>query len=343
MRHLQPPPSLYRLPSRVISAFGGVCCVLVLWLVPSLAAAKENPGGIDRTVECSFECWRHGYEVNVIRIGPPGGSHEIQIVKTYRKTYADESRTRALLGNPGLGSAAYNSRVKRMASYSSLGNSWDQGWCNWDRMPVEGQVNLVLVDNPGDFVGGEVKVGQIICETATLDGLVGMYNSSAEPLSQIPPCGKEGCLPLDKPKDGPQGSHHHGPLGYIPANQEGPADELSWLEEKAKISPLDPPAAGSAASGSADPEAGCDDGSWSAWLDRDGPGGSGDYETLRDHFAAGDACEAPSAVQCRTVAGVPWQQAGEVYSCKAASGGLCLNDDQVGEAGCSDYEVRFCC
>ncbi len=83
-------------------------------------------------------------------------------------------------------------------------------------------------------------------------------------------------------------------------------------------------------------------GSWSAWLNRDGPSGSGDYETLKELRAQHAVCLAPKAIQCRTVKGKKdWQAAGQVVTCSARTGGVCVNSKNRG--GCRDYEVRFLC
>jgi len=82
---------------------------------------------------------------------------------------------------------------------------------------------------------------------------------------------------------------------------------------------------------------------WSKWLDRDRPGGSGDYEPLAKHVGDGAVCAAPTAVECR-VAGeeISYEKAGEVYSCTIDKGGRCRNDEQP-DGKCKNYEVRFLC
>jgi len=80
---------------------------------------------------------------------------------------------------------------------------------------------------------------------------------------------------------------------------------------------------------------------WTPWLNRDAPGGSGDFETLANFVAAGQACANPTAVECKTLGGVNWSQTGEVYSC-TLSGGTCLNASQP-DGSCQDYQVRFLC
>jgi hypothetical protein len=38
---------------------------------------------------------------------------------------------------------------------------------------------------------------------------------------------------------------------------------------------------------------------WTAWLNRDDPSGSGDWETLSSFVQAGQSCTNPSAIECR--------------------------------------------
>jgi microsomal dipeptidase-like Zn-dependent dipeptidase len=80
---------------------------------------------------------------------------------------------------------------------------------------------------------------------------------------------------------------------------------------------------------------------WSPWLNRDGPGGSGDWETLSEFVTAGQTCSAPIGIECQTTAGVSSTQSGEVYSCDVG-GGICRNADQA-DGYCLDYRVRFLC
>lgn len=85
-------------------------------------------------------------------------------------------------------------------------------------------------------------------------------------------------------------------------------------------------------------------GTWTAWLNRDTPGGSGDFETLRDFLKSGQACSHPTAVECRVRrSGKDWRSTGEDYRCEPSTGGVCVNREQSNGSSCSDYEVRFCC
>ena len=85
------------------------------------------------------------------------------------------------------------------------------------------------------------------------------------------------------------------------------------------------------------------EGEWTPWLNRDAPGGSGDYETLRDFVAAGQACPTPRAIECRTTDGRDWTTVNQRYTCDEAQGGICRNADQARGGRCLDYQVRFLC
>lgn len=85
-------------------------------------------------------------------------------------------------------------------------------------------------------------------------------------------------------------------------------------------------------------------GTWTSWLNRDEPGGSGDWETLAD-FPVSSVCNgaAPAGIECRTAdGGIDWSLAGEAYTCAPTIGGVCINTDQS-DSECLDYEVRFLC
>lgn len=86
-------------------------------------------------------------------------------------------------------------------------------------------------------------------------------------------------------------------------------------------------------------------GTWTPWLNRDSPSGTGDWEDLADFVNAGQVCANPIAIECRTTAGIDWSSAGEVYSCSLTTpipGGVCENGSQP-DGDCLDYEVRFLC
>jgi|GEM_PF-6491544 len=82
---------------------------------------------------------------------------------------------------------------------------------------------------------------------------------------------------------------------------------------------------------------------WTPWLNRDNPGGSGDYETLKDFIAQGKACAEPEKVECRSRDGRSLRETGEQVTCTKEAGAYCINRQQSGGRRCSDYEVRFCC
>jgi microsomal dipeptidase-like Zn-dependent dipeptidase len=81
---------------------------------------------------------------------------------------------------------------------------------------------------------------------------------------------------------------------------------------------------------------------WTAWLNRDGPSGTGDWETLNEFSIAGQVCSNPIGIQCQTTSGVDWAQTGEVYTCNVSAGGICRVQDQP-DGLCLDYRVRFSC
>jgi hypothetical protein len=90
------------------------------------------------------------------------------------------------------------------------------------------------------------------------------------------------------------------------------------------------------------------DSSWSAWKDRDNPGGVGDYETLSEFLKAGDpdVCDNPIDVQCETTingAEVNYTATGEIVHCSPAEGCWCTNSEQPDGKCDFDYEVRFLC
>ena len=80
---------------------------------------------------------------------------------------------------------------------------------------------------------------------------------------------------------------------------------------------------------------------WTAWLDRDNPSGSGDWETLGS-FDLALVCQTPWDIECETLAGIPWQDTGEVVTCSRTIGFVCKKADQS-DGTCFDYRVRFLC
>ncbi|XP_065840823.1 mucin-5AC-like [Oscarella lobularis] len=83
-------------------------------------------------------------------------------------------------------------------------------------------------------------------------------------------------------------------------------------------------------------------GCWTAWLDRDGPGGTGDYEQ-RDLFSR-PICDRPGSVQCRRTSNHQAAlKTGQKLFCTPALGLVCINKNQPSGQMCYNYEVRFLC
>jgi len=84
---------------------------------------------------------------------------------------------------------------------------------------------------------------------------------------------------------------------------------------------------------------------WTAWMSRDDPGASADWEALAE-VKASVPCDRPVAIECRTVKDkIDWRQTGQRYTCSlegANPGGICINADNA-PSGCLDYEVRYRC
>ncbi|XP_073731406.1 mucin-5AC [Misgurnus anguillicaudatus] len=81
------------------------------------------------------------------------------------------------------------------------------------------------------------------------------------------------------------------------------------------------------------------------WIDRDNPGGVGDYETLINILAETPerACPQPIAIEVATISGTTVMPTGnnfEVYD--PLHGFACKNTQQIGGV-CQDYKVRFTC
>jgi hypothetical protein len=91
---------------------------------------------------------------------------------------------------------------------------------------------------------------------------------------------------------------------------------------------------------------------WTSWLNRDGPSGSGDYETLDALQLAnpGKICNIPTGVECR-VRGTEKDssETGQVVVCEIGKGFYCKNENNnfgpysSDRYECGDYEVRFYC
>ena len=87
--------------------------------------------------------------------------------------------------------------------------------------------------------------------------------------------------------------------------------------------------------------------SWTSWMNRDHPSGSGDFERVNDYANSGVyVCDGdtPMNCECRSVSdGVYFDDYSfgnvDTVYCTPAVGFACVN----GESMCPDFEVRFCC
>ncbi len=107
---------------------------------------------------------------------------------------------------------------------------------------------------------------------------------------------------------------------------------------------------------------------WTRWLDRDDPGGTGDWEHLEGLRKDLGACSKPADIQarrygwkmessdwisassvlspyvCRKFDQKPAEETGESFRAYGPdSGFVCVNEEQEDDGGCQDYEVRLCC
>ncbi len=84
-------------------------------------------------------------------------------------------------------------------------------------------------------------------------------------------------------------------------------------------------------------------GTWTPWLDRDDPSGSGDYETTALHYKDGSIeCENPLKIHCATTDKRAWHDSGDIAICNPTEGLVCKWQDQA-DRSCEDYHVRFFC
>ncbi|XP_072022392.1 uncharacterized protein [Amphiura filiformis] len=84
---------------------------------------------------------------------------------------------------------------------------------------------------------------------------------------------------------------------------------------------------------------------WTEWMSRDNEGTGGDDERLRFLRESNGKCDGvvPSAIECRTVSGIPFDQSGQVVTCNRRLGLVCDQDDQPNRMDCFNYEVRLLC
>ena len=81
---------------------------------------------------------------------------------------------------------------------------------------------------------------------------------------------------------------------------------------------------------------------WSSWLNRDNPGGTGDWEMLADFSITQVGCSLPAQIDAQTTSGVSWKNTGENLTVSPDLGLVCRNADQS-DGSCLDYRVRFGC
>ncbi|XP_008588542.1 PREDICTED: mucin-5AC-like, partial [Galeopterus variegatus] len=87
---------------------------------------------------------------------------------------------------------------------------------------------------------------------------------------------------------------------------------------------------------------------WTEWIDGSYPGSdrnSGDFDTFKHLRAEGyKFCERPTSVQCRAASfpNTPLSELGQVVTCNAKVGLICLNKDQLPPI-CLNYEIRIQC
>lgn len=89
-------------------------------------------------------------------------------------------------------------------------------------------------------------------------------------------------------------------------------------------------------------------GEWTQWFDRDEPSAFGDFETLVDlrNENPGVICDNPAQIECQTLDGTDYIEAGQVVTCNTEVGFFCRNADNGGSQTnvvCEDYRVRFSC
>ncbi|XP_077870481.1 mucin-5AC-like [Saccoglossus kowalevskii] len=84
----------------------------------------------------------------------------------------------------------------------------------------------------------------------------------------------------------------------------------------------------------------CTNGKWTEWFDRDGPDGSGDWETPVYHR---NKCSAPSAIEVQTVDGIPALTTGEIFANYSPCDGFVCKNREQSDKTCLDYKIRYCC
>lgn len=292
-------------------------CVLMAAL--PLEANPAPPGVVPadpEQTECVLKCNWEGYRIRVIvpsGMTPEVGARILEVNKVRRLQYGNASLVIAQFGRiDPLYEVADVTLVAKSATV-------DDKLCNNEGLPLKGRVYKIQWPNDLNFESGRtptLSLGAGACAEG-LEYLRQKYNAYADPKVPIPRCRKaaQGCRDYEPPP--PTDDTGIGPRGHVPAEFES-ADERDDAHRIISRS------------------------EWTEWMNRDGPGGSGDYETLRDFRKDGLDCAKVVDIQCQTVDGVNWRETGEVYSCDPTQGGVCVNREQEDDA-CEDYRVRMLC
>lgn len=337
------------------SRFSTRLVLFLLSLSVAAAATAVPPGWHESEPLCKLECRSKGYELSVGHWPQPPPGHQeyfMEVVKRPMSQYMSAT-TYLFLQDHHIFPSWHVDHIDKVEEDATLAD----GFCDIAGIPITGTVYEVVTRNPNEFVNGGVEFpaeDDDPCRMGTAQR-VAFYNrlvttQHLDPRLLLPLC-DDRCveveLPEGKEPEGPWGAHGCLPAEYanwgeVPEAQieeikkwcdfpTAPAKAAAGLEHPADFQgPKAPPT----------PQARC---RWTRWLNRDGPGGSGDFETLKDFVAAGSVCAQPTAIQCSTVDGTPWNEAGQQYRCDAAVGGVCVNQKQAKGQRCHDYRVRFCC
>jgi Mucin-2 protein WxxW repeating region len=84
---------------------------------------------------------------------------------------------------------------------------------------------------------------------------------------------------------------------------------------------------------------------WTDWYNRDSPGASGDYETVKDFIKEGkNICQGEeiTGIECQTRDGRDYSETEDKMTCRKDVGSVCRNADQE-DGRCENYQVRFLC
>ena len=294
--------------------------------------AAHDPGLIGETL-CKITCIWEGYEFRVHRPGGMAGTNAriLELVKIDSIFFA-----RPQFIQSHFGTTSPDPSVARIELYKESA-SINDGICDRFGNPIKGKVYRIHKNNQLNFESGQTPIldDSAMCQRGLVGtaGLRQLYNATVKPVEPIPPCSMEsqGCRKPPKVSDD---IHKGPPRGPTPAEFEKPEDVPSDYFD---CSPWDKNTWDNDCPPSTQKRP------WATeWLNRDSPGGKGDYETLSAFKEAGKACPNPIDIQCQTVAGVDWQESGQVYICDPSKGGICQNAKQK-SGRCLDYKVRFLC